>query len=97
MNESFGATSLADSRLLGAAVLRQLLALGVRAVYVTFVDELSRLDPAVVSMVSTVEPDDPNQRTFKVVRRPADGRAYAVCLAERHGLTARQLKERIAS
>lgn len=97
MNESFGSTSLRDSALLGGAILQQLIELDVRAVYVTFVDELSRLGPSVVSMVGTVAEDDPSVRTYKIVRRRADGRAYAASLAEQHGLTARKLKERIGA
>jgi hypothetical protein len=95
MNESFGSTSLRDATLLGGDVLRQLIEREIRTVYVTFVDELSRLAPSVVSMVGTVAEEDPSSRTYKVVRRRADGRAYAASLAEQHGLTAAQLKERI--
>lgn len=65
--------------------------------YVTFVDELASLDPSVVSMVGTVQPDDPTRRTYQVVRKPADGLAYAVTLAEKYGLTYETLsrKERV--
>jgi DNA mismatch repair protein MutS len=95
MNETFGSTSLYDARLLGEAVLRQMIDLDLRALYVTFVEELSRVGPTLVSMVSTVDADDPARRTFKILRRPADGRAYATLLAERHGLSPAALKERI--
>lgn len=95
MNESLTSTSLRDARLLGTAILQQFLARDLRAVYVTFVDELSRLGPAVVSIVGTVAPDEPSRRTYKLARRPADGIAYAVSLAQQHGLTARQITERI--
>jgi DNA mismatch repair protein MutS len=48
-------------------------------------------------MMSTVEGDDSTRRTFKVVRRPADGLAYAAVLAQKHRLGYASLKERLGS
>jgi len=97
MNESLTGTTLRDASTLGRAVLEQMIARRLICVYVTFVDELASLSPATVSMVSTVSPDDPATRTYKIVRRPADGLAYAYAIAEKHGLTYECLKERLTS
>lgn len=96
MNESFSATSAADALLLNQAMLRTLLARDARVVCVTFLDELSRLGPGVVSMVAAVDPADPTTRTYRVLRQAADGRAYALAVAEKHGLTYDRLRSRLA-
>lgn len=96
LNESVTATTLDDARYIGSELVERITRLGSRAVYVTFVDELASLNEATVSMVSTVVPEDPAKRTFKVVRRPADGLAYAWAIAEKHGLTYEALRERLA-
>lgn len=64
-------------------------------VWVTFLDELSRMNEKIVSMVATVSPQDPAVRTFKIIRKPADGRSYAVSLAEKYGLTYWKIRERV--
>ncbi|HTU05321.1 MAG TPA: hypothetical protein VMG13_07165 [Trebonia sp.] len=97
MNESFASTTLRDARFIGERVLDQMTALGLLGVYVTFVDELASRSGACVSMVGTVNPDNPAERTFQIVRKPADGLAYAVAIARKYGLTYPQLKERLAA
>lgn len=96
LNELFASTTLVDARFLGTTVLRRLISLDVLCVCVTFVDELASLGPSVVSMVSTVVPEDPSERTYRVVRAPADGLAYALAIAEKYQLTYEHLRRRLA-
>jgi DNA mismatch repair protein MutS len=94
-NELFRSTTLADAAVLGRRILDQLIARELVAVFVTFIDELSTIGPETVSLVATVDPTDPAVRTFRVVRQPADGRAYALAIADKHQLTYEQLRARV--
>ena len=95
LNEIFASTTLHDARFLGTKLLTKVMRLDALCVYVTFVDELAALGEQVVSMMSTIVPDNPAERTYKVVRKPADGLAYALSLAEKHDVTYERLRERL--
>ncbi len=97
MNEIFGSGTLKDAIFLGTKIIDRIVQIGALCVCVTFIDELTLLSDRIVSVASTIVPQNPAVRTYKIVRKPADGLAYAMSVAEKYRLTRRQILERLKS
>jgi hypothetical protein len=95
MNESFLSTTAADSLYLSEQIMQKITELDALCVTVTFLDEMASFGKSTVSMVCTVDANKADLKTFKLIRKPADGLAYANAIAEKYRLTRSALRARI--
>lgn len=95
LNEAFASTTLQDATALSRKVMAAMAQLDVRGVIVTFIDALATRRAGTVSLVGVMDTDDATARTFRFRRQAADGRAYALAIAEKYGLSYAQIKERL--
>ena len=95
INEVFNSTALQDMTFLSKKILERISQLDAICVWVTFIDELANFNSETVSMTSMIVPENPTIRTFKILRHPADGLAYAIAIAEKYKLKQNEIKERI--
>ena len=93
MNELFMSTTVRDACAIGRQVIRELLAAGAAVFTAGHIPDLADDDGKLASLVAEVLPGPENRRTYKIIRRESDGRAYAIQLAQALHLTYAEIKE----
>lgn len=94
INEIFTSATSYDGYIMGKRVLDYFIDRECLGVYVTHISELTK-DGRVVSLVASMLSQDSNIRTFKIERRPSDGRSYANSIVEKYHMSYDEIKERI--
>jgi DNA mismatch repair ATPase MutS len=97
LNELFSTTTTRDAHAMGKRILDHFAALDCFCLYVTHIHELAVSSPKAVSLVAAVREGNTDVRTYRIMRRPADGQAYAHAIAAKYHLDYRGVKERVGT
>lgn len=95
LNELFTTAATYDAFIMGQRVLTHFAKQGFIGVYVTHVAELTKAGEGVVSMVALEDEKDHRRRTFRVVRKEAEGIGFAGDIVEKHHLGYEELRRRL--
>lgn len=96
INEMLSSTTVRDATIIGSNIFNQILKTWSFCVFVTFLDEFSTYN-STISMVAQIDRENPEIRTFRILRQPSNGLAYAKALARKHHVSGRDIRERIAN
>jgi DNA mismatch repair ATPase MutS len=95
VNEIFTSTTLEDATKLSENIIKKIIDFDLICVWVTFIDDISRFDEKIVSMVSQVDIQKHEHKTYKIIRQVADGKAYAKAIAKKYALTYDDIIDRV--
>ena len=95
LNEIFSSTSLQDAIFLSEKIMDRVDRLDLLCVWVTFIDKINEMSNKTVSMVSDTDRENIEHRTYKIIRKEADGLAYAKSVAQKYRLNYEQILQRI--
>lgn len=97
INELFTSAATFDALEMGHRVIQYFIDQGCYGVYVTHVDELAKEDEQIVSMVAQIAEKEDHQmkRSYKVIRKKAEGRGYVEPIVEKYGLGYEDIMRRL--
>ena len=95
LNELFTTAATYDAFVMGQRVIRHFADQGCLGVYVTHIAELTKAGDDVASLVALADEKDHKKRTFRVVRKEAEGVGYAGDIVDKHHLGYDELCKRL--
>jgi len=95
LNEIFSSTSLQDALYLSKEIIKKIDKLDAFCIWVTFIEELNNTSDKTLSMVSVIDKNDIDKRTYKIIEKQPEGKAYAYSIAKKYHLGYEQILERI--
>ena len=95
LNEIFSSTSLQDSMFLSKKIMEKIDKLDLFCIWVTFVYKLNEMSEKTISMTSVTHEKEIESRTYKIIKKSPDGKAYAKTLARKYNLSYEQILQRI--
>ena len=97
INKILTSTTMQDAIVLSKKIAERIAQSDSLCVWVTPIGELGSFNEKTVSMTSTVVPENPALRTYKILRKPSEALSYAISIARKYRVTYDCLKERIIS
>ncbi len=94
INEIFSSTTLEDATKLSQKVIDKLLETDSFFIFVTFIDELSKYNKDIISLVAQIDRHN-NKRTYRIIKQDADGKAYAKSISKKYHLSYEEIISRI--
>ncbi|NOX15656.1 MAG: DNA mismatch repair protein MutS [Epsilonproteobacteria bacterium] len=95
LNEIFSSTSLQDAIFLSEKTMEKIDKLDLLCIWVTFIEKVNNMSAKTVSMISDIDKQDIEHRTYKIIRKEADGLAYAKSIAAKYHLNYKQILQRV--
>ncbi len=94
INEIFSSTTLEDANKLAKKMIEKFLERGCLFVVITFLQNLSRYNNDIITLVAKTNEKN-NKQTYKIVKQIDDGRAYAKNIAKKYSLRYEDIASRV--
>lgn len=94
-NEIFASTTSLDGYDLSKNIINIIKEKNAMAIFITFIDELSKVSDITVAYRSNVRADNPMIRTYKITKEETDGKAYASAISKKYHLTYDEIRGRL--